>query len=286
MVASSPTVLKRWLAYELRRLRESAGKTRGQTAERLGRTVAQISHIENGRNLPSAGDVELLLAWYGLPERTELFRDLLRQARKGRDWWIGYADAVRPTFELYLGLEASAERIEGFDCVVIPGLCQTAAYAEAAIRGGDPGAPDAEVARRLELRLGRQTVINRAERPLHLWAVLDECMLRRQIGGPAVLREQLHHLLELGERPHIDIQVLPTAAAAYGVDGAFTWLEFPAELGSDPGVVHLETRIRPLYFEDAADILTYRSTLTRLHAQAATPEDSRVLLDQIAKELR
>lgn len=281
--SSSPTVLKRWLAFELRRLREGAGRSRAQAAARLDRTVGHITHLETGRSLPSAGDLELLLGEYGAADRIEQFRDLVRQARKGRDWWRGYSDVVRPAFELYLGLEASASRIEQFSYEVVPGLLQTPEYAEAVLRGGDPGASDVEVARRLEMRMSRKAVLDRADPP-HVWAVLDECMLRRQIGGRDVLRAQLLTLIDEAQRPHVDLQVLPAAKAAYGVNGGFTWFAFPPELGDDPGIVHAET-VHPVYYEDPEDVARYRATLTRLHAEAAGPDESIVSLGRLVEEL-
>ncbi|MGH3977950.1 MAG: helix-turn-helix domain-containing protein, partial [Pseudonocardiaceae bacterium] len=124
MVASSPTLLKRWIAAELRRLREAAGWTRQQAAQRLDKTLQQIGHIETVRNLPSTGDLEALLTSYGAADRIELFRSIARQARKGKDWWIGFEDAMPRDFDLYLGLEASAMQIHSYAAVVVPGLLQ------------------------------------------------------------------------------------------------------------------------------------------------------------------
>jgi transcriptional regulator with XRE-family HTH domain len=287
MVASnSPTALKRWIAFELRRLREKSGRTRQDAANRLGRAVAQIGHLETGRNLPSAGDVEVLLTWYGHPERIEFFRDLLKRAKKGRDWWIGFVDAVPDYFALFLGLEASAIQVQSYDALVIPGILQTPAYAAAIIRAGEPQ-PDREVARRIELRMARQQLVERADDPVRVWSVLDEAVLHRQVGGADVMREQLERLVKLAERPNVDIQVLPfTAGAHAGTEGAFTLLTFPPELDSDPGAVYVETRVRGIYYEDPAEILLYRQALTRLQVQALTPEVSPAMVMQIAEEFR
>lgn len=287
VASSSPTALKRWIAYELHRLREASGRTRQEAAARLGKAVAQIGHLETGRNLPSAGDVEVLLTWYGHPERIEFFRDLLKRAKKGRDWWIGFADAVPHSFALFLGLEASAVQVQSYDSQVVPGILQTPAYAKAVIRAGGRAQPDHEIARRLELRMARQQLIEREDEPLQVWSVLDEAVLHRQVGGPEVLREQLERLGKLAERPNIDLQVLPAAAGAHaGGEGAFMLLTFPPELDSDPGVVYVETRVRGIYFEDPAEIQLYRQALTRLQVQALTPEESPALIQRIAEELR
>lgn len=287
VASSSPTALKRWIAYELRRLREANQRTRQEAADRLGKTLAQIGHLETGRNLPSAGDVELLLSWYGQPDRIELFRDLLKRAKKGRDWWIGFADAVPHDFALYLGLEASAVQLQSYDGLVVPGFLQTSAYAKGVIRAGARSEPDHEIARRVELRMARQQLIERDDEPLQVWSVLDEAVLRRQVGGAEVLREQLERLVKLAERPNIDLQVLPAAAGAHaGSEGAFTLLTFPPELAGDPGVVYVETRVRGIYYEDPAEIQLYRQALTRLQVQALTPEESPTMIQRIAEELR
>lgn len=287
MVASnSPTALKRWIAFELRRLREASGRTRQEAADRLGRALAQIGHLETGRNLPSAGDVEVLLTWYGHPERIAFFRDLLRRARKGRDWWIGFGDAVPQYFALFLGLEASAVQVQSYDGLVLPGIVQTPAYARAIIRAGERSQPDHEMQRRIDLRMARQQLIDRDDDPVQVWAVLDESVLRRQIGGTEVMREQLERLVQLAERPNVDLQVLPfTAGAHAGAEGAFTLLTFPPELDSDPGVVYVETRVRGIYYEDPAEILLYRQALTRLQVQALTPDESPAMIARLAKEL-
>jgi transcriptional regulator with XRE-family HTH domain len=285
--SSSPTALKRWIAYELRRLREARGRTRQEAATRLGRTVAQIGHLETGRNLPSAGDVEVLLNWYGHPDRVEFFRDLLKQAKKGRDWWVGLADAVPDYFALFLGLEASAAQVQSYDCQVVPGILQTPAYAQAIIRAGERAWPDHEVARRVELRMARQQLIERADEPLQVWSVLDEGVLHRQVGGAEVMREQLERLVKLAERPNIDLQVLPATAGAHaGTEGTFTLLTFLPELHSDPGIVYVETRVRGIYHEDPAEIQSYRRALTRLQVQALTPDESPAMIQRIAEELR
>ncbi|HET9258478.1 MAG TPA: helix-turn-helix transcriptional regulator [Pseudonocardiaceae bacterium] len=287
VASSSPTALKRWIAYELRRLREASGRTRQEAAARVGRTVAQIGHLETGRNLPSAGDVEVLLNWYGHPDRIEFFRDLLKQAKKGRDWWIGLADAVPDYFALFLGLEASAAQLQSYDCVVVPGILQTHAYAQAVIRMGERARPDAEVARRVELRMARQQLIERADKPLQVWTVLDEAVLYRQVGGIEVMREQLERLVKLAERPNIDIQVLPATAGGHAItEGTFTLLTFPPELHSDPGVVYVETRVRGIYFEDPAEIQLYRQALTRLQVHALNPDESPAMIQRIADEYR
>lgn len=284
--SSSPTVLKRWIAYELRRLRESSDYSRQDAAERIGKATSQIGHLENMRNLPSMSDVEVLLTWYGHGDRVEFFRDLLKQAKKGRDWWVGFSDVTPEWFSLYLGLESSAVQIESYDATVVPGILQTPDYAEAIIRGGAPTMSEEAIARQIELRLARQELLERAEEPPQVWRILDESVLRRTVGGPTTMRRQLEHLVKLYDRPNIDIQVLPHSAGAHtGMEGTFTILSFPGELIADPGVVYVQTRIKGIYYEDTQEILEYRDALNRLRVQALSPEQSRDLISEIAEEL-
>lgn len=283
--SASPTALKWWIAAELRRLREAGGCTRRQAAERLGKATAQIGHLETGRNLPTAADLESLLTCYGVPRRVELFRDLLHRAKRGRDWWSGYADAMHGQLGLLLGLEALAAQIQVYHAVQVPELFQTSSYAEAVIRGGDPAGSDHQVARRVELRTARQQILLGRDEPPQIVAVLDEGVLHRQVGGPQVLGAQLNRLVELAECPSVDIRVLPTTAAAYNVAAAFTWLMFPPELEDDHGVVHVETLTCHNYYDKPVDVQSHRHALTTLRAHALSGAESVLLIQRIAKEL-
>lgn len=287
VVSSSPTVLKRWLALELRKLREDAGISRQQVADRLRCAVSRIGHVEVMRNLPSAAELEVMLDFYGVPDRTTLFLDLLIAARKGKDWWSAYRSAVPATFDLFLGLESAATRIDCYAAVLVPGLFQIPSYTEAVIRQGRPELPDREVAARIELRLARQQLLDRTDPPVQLWAVLDEAVLRRLVGGAAVTAEQLTHLVELSTRPNVDIQVLPAETGAHpGGDGSFQILSFPPDFVGDPGVAYVETRIQPIYYEKSEEIAEYRDVLTRLQVQALTPQASQAAVKQVVKDLR
>jgi transcriptional regulator with XRE-family HTH domain len=286
VASSSPTVLKRYVALELRRLREAAGFKREQVAARLRCAVSHISHLETMRNLPKGPELEVLLEFYGVGERAAAFLDLVDAARRGRDWWLPFKDAAPEWFDLYLGMESSAVQIDSYDSMVIPGLFQTPAYAKAVIRAAEPEPPDAEVARRLELRMARQDVLTRQPDPPTVWRVLDESMLHRPAGEPQVLLEQLEHLVKLTDLPTLTIQLLPLEAGVHaGIEGTFTILTFPPELVGDPGVAYAESRIGGTYYEDPAEIMIYRNTLRRIQIQARTPQETRTLLVRRIEEL-
>jgi len=171
--------------------------------------------------------------------------------------------------------------------MVVPGLLQTRAYASAIIRGGEPSLPDDEVEQRIELRMARQEILSRKSTPPTVWCVLDESVLYRRAKDPAVLAEQLERLIKLGELPNVHIQVLPFDAFGLhaGISGTFTLLTFGPELVGDPGVAHAETRIRSFYYEDAAHIMRYRDTWSRVQVQALSPEDSLAVLACRIKEV-
>jgi len=284
--APSPTVLKRYVALELRRLRESAGFKRDEVASRAGCATSHITHLEVARNLPKIPELELLLRHYGAASRIPAFVNLLETARAGRDWWLPFADAVPAWFELFLGLEATAAEIESYHGLVIPALFQTPDYAEHIVRSGSPGLSNAEVAQRVELRMARQDVLTRDPDPPTVTAVLDESVLHRAAGEEIVLLEQLTHLLKMAESPTITIRVLPLSAGVHaGVSNTFVLLTFPALLENDPGVVYTEDRVRGTYYDEPDVITRHRCTLHRLRDAAHPVEESRATLQRRIEEL-
>lgn len=282
MVANtSRYALRRWIAIELKRLREAAGYEPADAAARIDKGVTAYRHYENNVRLPSASDVEVLLNWYGKPERVPFFRELIKAAQKGRDWWINFTTAVPDWFELYLGLEYGAARISSYDTIV-PGLLQTREYAEALFRAGERRFTDEEIHAKVELRMTRQQILTRDEGAPQLWSVLDECALQRVVGGPEIMQAQLDHLSTIAERANIEIQVLPNDVGAHaGLDSAFAILDYPAEFEGDPGTVYVQTRVRGIYYEDPAEVTDYRRVFERLQMQALRPDESRTALAKI-----
>jgi transcriptional regulator with XRE-family HTH domain len=277
----SPTALRRWIAIELKRLREAAGYEPADAAARIDKGVTAYRHYETATRLPSASDVEVLLNWYGKPERVPFFRDLIKAAQKGKDWWINFTTAVPGWFELYLGLEYGAARISSYD-TIIPGLLQTREYAEALFRAGERRFTDDEIHAKVELRMARQTILTRDEGAPQLWSVLDECALQRLVGGPEVMQAQLDHLRKMAERTNIEIQVLPNSVGAHaGMNGTFAILDYPAEFEGDTGTVYVETRIRGIYYEDPAEVTDFRRVFERLQMQGLRPDESREALTKV-----
>jgi transcriptional regulator with XRE-family HTH domain len=282
----SPTVLKRYIALELRRMRESRGIRREEVAARLRSVVSHVTHLETMRNLPRAAELEVLLEFYGAGERIPAFLDLLDAARRGRDWWQPFKDAAPDWFDLFLGMESSADQIESYDVLVVPGLFQTERYTEAVIRAGQPNLPEDELARRVALRKARQDVLHRKPDPPLVRCVLDESVLLRTAGTADVMAEQVRQLVVLSRQQNVTIQLLPLAAGLHaGIDGGFTVLTFPPELAGDPGVVYIDSQIRGTYYEDPAHILRFRNTLADIRVAALSPADTRDRLTSYIEEL-
>jgi hypothetical protein len=243
--------------------------------------------LEVARNLPKVPELELLLRHYGAAKRIPAFLELLDAARTGQDWWTAaYAGTAPSWFELFLGLEASAERISSYDALIIPSLFQTSDYAEHIMRTVDPELTSAEVGRRVELRMARQDVLGRQPDPPIVETVLDESVLYRPAVDEMVLAEQLNHVLKLAESPTISVRVLPLAAGVHaGISGTFTVLTFPAILENDPGVAYTEDRIKGTYYDDPEEIARYRATMNLLQAQAYSAEESRTVIFRRVEDL-
>jgi len=279
-------VLKRYVGLELRRLRESAGFKRDEVAKRAGCVTSHITHLEVARNLPKVPELELLLSFYGAADRIPAFTELVEAARNGHDWWLPFAGAVPPWFDLFLGLESCAERIDSFNPLVIPTLFQTPEYAEDVVRTGEPDLSPSEVAQRVELRMARQDVFTREPEPPLVSCVLDESVLHRRAVDDVVLAEQLSHLLKLDDLPTVTIRVLPLSAGVHaGVSGTFVLLTFPAMFENHPGVAYTEDRIRGSYYDTIEDVARWRATLDRLQDLSYSVEDSRAAVQKRVEEL-
>ncbi|OKI21547.1 helix-turn-helix domain-containing protein [Saccharothrix sp. CB00851] len=284
-LSTTPTVLRRYIAFELRRLRENAGKSQLDAGKRLDTSKSRITHFESGRNLPKLTDVELLLPFYGAEDLVSGFRELIVQARTAApvfEW--DESMTLPPGFDLYLGLEQGASRIVSYDAMIVMGILQCEPYAEALFRGHDPGLPEAEIQRQLGLRLRRQDALDREESPLELVAVIDEAVLHRRIGGAQVLGQQLDHLLKAAERPNITIRVLPYSVGVHpALHGPFIVLEFPIE--RDPGVVYVEDRIGGRYRDDTEEIDEYAAVVGRLLELALPESESASMIHEVRGEL-
>ncbi|HEU4896231.1 MAG TPA: helix-turn-helix transcriptional regulator [Actinomycetota bacterium] len=271
---------ERRLARSLRHLREGAGLTIEEVAEKLEMSASTVSRMETAQVGVRPRDLRLLLDIYEVSdaERDQLLQ-IARERRQQR-WWQEYADL--PNIPL-AGLEEEASTIWQFSTQLVPGLLQTEAYARAvleAIRLDDkPG----DIERRLEVRLHRQEVLNRENAPEY-WAVLDEAVVRRQVGGPSVMAGQLGYLIEVAKLPNMTLQVLPFAAGEHaGMDGEFTLLHYRES--ADPDVVYIENTGSDLYLEGPEVTRRYNRIFDRLRAAAQNPGESIRTLGSIQSQL-
>ncbi|WP_406728700.1 helix-turn-helix transcriptional regulator [Streptomyces sp. GD-15H] len=276
-----PAVRRRKLGAELRSLRTSAGFTSGEAARLVGWHQSKVSRIETGTSGVKPADVRLLLDAYGLTDRQ--LRELLLVLAGSDDsggrhhWWHAYRGVLPPTYRDFISLESQASAMRTLETTVVPGLLQTPEYARAVTEAALEGASEERLDTLVEVRLARQDVL-RAEPPLELTAVLDEAVLRREVGGPGVMTRQLNRLVEAARLPQVRLQVLPfTAGAHIGVTGPFVIFSFSRT--SDLDVVVLDHLTSSLYLERKEDLRVYSEAFHALSIHALSPEDS---LDFIA----
>jgi predicted transcriptional regulator len=275
------TATRRQLGIELRRLR---GRQRGaDVSVALGWSESKLSRIETARTGISTADLDRLLAGYGVADdERDRLHELARQTRQ-RAWWHPYRAAVPDPYAEYVALEAEAVTMDEWEAQVVPGLLQTDEYARAVVEAGTDRSSVDVVRQRVALRMARQVVLTR-DPPPRLGIVLDEAVLRREIGGRSVLRRQVQRLFDAGNREDVELQVLPFGAGVHGaLAGSFTVFGFGAE-GRAP-VVHSEGMTGGLFLAKAGDVGVYRSAFADLRRRALDPDDTRLFLAQIGAEL-
>src|ERR1700722_16973326 len=281
--AGDAAVLRMRLGGQLRRLREDAGISPEEAGFEIRASRSKISRLENGRVKLKNRDVTDLLTLYGVRDEAvrSRFLTLVIQS-SGPDWWGEDGDILPGWFESYLGLEAAAATIRSFEVQFVHGLFQTADYARAVPRLGRKPAPEGEIERWVNLRLKRQELISRPDPP-NVWSVVDEAVLRRPVGGAAVMRAQLRHLIEVAQLPHVTLQVIPFARGAHaGESGSFTVLRF--EERDLPDVVYLEQLTNAVYLEQRSDVERYLEVVDEISSQALTPNETARLIEQVARE--
>ncbi|MER6063566.1 MULTISPECIES: helix-turn-helix transcriptional regulator [unclassified Streptomyces] len=277
----NPTVRRRRLGQELRRLRELKGMTAEEVAERLLVSQSKISRLENGRRSISQRDVRDLCGVYEVEDQ-RIVDSLMEMARDSRQqgWWHTFGDIP---YSVYIGLETDAESLRVYEPQLVTGLLQTRAYAEALVQGALPETSTAEIEKRVQVRMRRQERITAEANPLRLWVVLDEAALKRVVGSRLVMREQLDHLIEMSQLPHVTVQVLPFEVGAHpGLNGQYAILEFAD--AADSSVVYLEGVTSDLYLEKAQDVQKYAVMYEHLRAQSLNVEQSRQFIAKVAKQ--
>lgn len=280
---SGPTVLRIMLGGQLRRLREQRGISREVAGYEIRASESKISRMELGRVGFKERDVADLLTLYGVtdPEERQSLLALARQANTP-GWWHRFSDVLPNWFQAYLGLEAAAKLIRTYEVQFVPGLLQTRDYARAVILLGHGAAFPDEIDRRITVRMERQQMLTRNDAP-KLWAVLDEAVLRRPIGGRQVMRTQIAALIEAAKLPNVTIQVIPFQAGGHAAaGGAFTMLRFPEP--DLPDVVFMEQLVSALYLDKRDDVDSYAAAMERLCVEAEPPNRTARILEQVLRD--
>ncbi|MGW3562727.1 helix-turn-helix domain-containing protein [Streptomyces sp. NPDC000941] len=280
----APTVLRVVLGKRLQDLRERAGLSYERAGRALDVTHATIRRMEKaevGLKLPY---VEKLLRTYGVtdPEEVEGFLSLAREANKP-GWWHRFRDVLPEWFNTFVSLEGEANLIRAYEPHYVPGLLQTEDYARAVMCAGMPHAADAETERNVALRMERQALLTRPNPPM-LWVVMDETVLRRPIGGPEVMREQITRLIEAATMPNIRLQIMPFDAGPHpAMYGPFHIFRFPIQ--ELPDIAYTETLVSGSYFDQRDDVSAFLEALDRMCAQAAPAQTTQAILSGIRKEI-
>lgn len=278
----APPIRLRRLAAELRRLREISGLTRDDIAERTGINAATLYRIETAKVRPQQRTLVGLLDLYGVadPQRSEILA--LSRTADEQGWLRPYHADLPNEYTAYISFEAEARGVRNYESLFVPGLLQSEDYARAVIRGVLPMATPKEVDQRVQARVERQAVFEK-EHPLELWAILDEAALRREVGGPGVMADQLNRLTKAAIDPHITLQVIPYATGAHpGMPGSFVLMDFPEAV--DPSVVYIDSMVGDLFLEAEEDIRRYSQIFDHLRAQALSPNDSVALIGALVRE--
>jgi transcriptional regulator with XRE-family HTH domain len=281
---AAPTVLRIMLGTQLRRLREASEVTPDQAGYEIRASRSKISRLEHGRVGFKERDVADLLTLYGVTDARvrEGMLSLARQSN-AQGWWASYDDVVDDWFEAYLGLEAAASLIRSFELQFVHGLFQTEGYARAVTELGHNAENSDEISRRVSLRMKRQELLTRPDPP-PVWSIMDEAVLRRPVGSPAVMRAQLAHLAEVARLPHVTLQVVPFHHGGHAAaGGSFTILRFSAIDLSD--VVYIEQLTGALYLDKRGDVDHYMGVMNRLSVEALTPPRSIAFMNEIAETL-
>jgi transcriptional regulator with XRE-family HTH domain len=283
------TVPRRRLGKALRDLRTEAGITLDAAAEAMECSRQKVWRIESGLGSARGVDVRAMCELYtATPEMTRALLALAAET-KVKGWWHAYGDAIPDWFELYVGLESAARRIRRYDEALIPGLLQTRGYANAVYQHRSEVTED-ERERLLQVRLQRQSLLTRRlPAAPQMDVVISEGALLRIVGDRPTMAEQLHHLLQVGERDSVSIRVLPLSVGLHrGVEaGTFVMLEFP--LGNratpEPSVIYSESWTGAIYLDRPDEFAAYEKVWASLDQLALDEGQSRHLINKIIGEV-
>ncbi|MGW2256925.1 helix-turn-helix domain-containing protein [Streptomyces sp. NPDC001780] len=279
---SRPTTRRRQLGAMMRKLRARKGMTLEEAGQLVGVSKATVSRYETQEGPVKWPIVDALCREYGSSEAERAAVVALAKNARQQGWWGPFSDSIPEDMNLLLTLEDEAVREDHFSCVYVPGLLQTRAYTTAVQQASEMRFPPDEIERLVDIRMKRQEILERSTPP-HLWAVLDESVIRRVVGPPEVMREQLAHLLEASGSPHITLQILPFSKGAHGAAlGSFVILG-----GAEPSldVVYVDLHVGSVFMEKDEELDRYRLAFDYLRAQALDMAASTALVQSVLKEM-
>ncbi len=286
--ATGSTVPRRQLGRHLRDLRNEARLTVRAAAKKLEWSEAKMWRIETGQTPLRSLDVQAMCTIYGASgELTEALMGLAKET-KARGWWHAYGDVIPEGFDVYVGLEEAAVSQCAYESDVVPGLLQTEGYAREITRTHIRGIGEEDLDGRVRLRVERQTILTRVTDPLELRVALGEAVLRRAIGGAAVMVKQLAHLVYVSELPNISLRVVPFAAGAHSgvITGPFIILRFPVNgdgIDTEPPTVYADGYTGGLYLDKPREVEQYDAAFHEIWESSLDEQASRRLLAEAAR---
>jgi transcriptional regulator with XRE-family HTH domain len=269
------------LGRRLQQRRQDAGLSLEQAAKALRVTPLTVRRLEKAEVALKPLYVEKLLQTYGAAQQeVDEFVDLAEKANEP-GWWHAYRDVVPSWFSAFVSLESDATVLRTYEPHYVSGLLQTPEYARAVMRGGFPNSDDTELSRRVDMRLRRQSLLEKPQAPT-LWAVLEEAVLHRVVGGAEIMRGQIDRLLEAMELPHVSVDIVPFSAGAHvGACAPFTYFRFAEpEL---PDIVYSEILSASVYLDQRADVVAHLEAHNRM-ALLTSSAESKALLNRMRKE--
>ncbi|MDG4859314.1 helix-turn-helix transcriptional regulator [Streptomyces sp. T-3] len=281
-MAVGPTTRRRQLGADLRRLREQKGLTLEEAGALVGISKATLSRYETKEGTVKWPAVDALCREYGASKEERQTLVELAKGAKIQGWWRSLADPIPESMNLMLTLEDEVVREDHYASMYVPGLLQTRAYAEAVHRASEMRCTDQEVTHMVDIRMKRQKLLDRDEPP-HIWAVIDESVIRRMVGGPEVMSEQLQHLKAMAASPQVTVQILPFVAGAHAAAvGSFVILGGPTP---QLDVVYVDILGGGLFMEKPLELERYKLAFEYLRAQALSIQASAALIGRVCKEL-
>lgn len=276
------TTRRRQLGAMMRKLRASKGMTLEEAGRLVGVSKATVSRYETQEGPVKWPIVDALCREYDASDAERNAVVALAKDAKQQGWWGPFSNSIPADMGLLLTLEDEASREDHFSCVYVPGLLQTRNYNTAIQQANEMRLAPQEVERLVDIRMKRQEILNRA-RPPHLWAILDESVIRRVVGSREIMRDQLRHLLEANESPDITLQILPFAKGAHTAAlGSFVILG-GAEASLD--VVYVDLHVGSLFMEKDEELNRYRLAFDYLRAQALDMSASSLMIERVREEM-